>query len=73
MQRSARRNNKAMKRRCYDPSQPQGKPLWMRWPTWRRLSDEFALDVIAYFQAHDKVFVLLRRLDNFNPSRKRAK
>ncbi len=64
LERSVRRNHKAIKRRCYDSSRPEGKPLWMRWPTWKRLSDQFAVDAMAYFEDHEKIFMSLRRLDN---------
>ena len=64
LQRSVRRNHKAMKRRCYDQSRPHGKPLWMRWPTWRRISDQFAVDAMAYFEDHEKIFLLLKRFNN---------
>ncbi len=67
LQRSVRRNHKALKRRCYDSSRPEGKPLWMRWPTWKRISDQFAVEAITYFENHEKIFMMLRRLDKHKP------
>jgi hypothetical protein len=64
LERSVRRNHKALKRRCDDPSRPRGKPLWMRWSTWERLSDKFAVDVRTYFENREQISMILRRLDN---------
>jgi hypothetical protein len=64
LERSVRRNHKAMKRRRYDPSRPHSKPLWMRWPTWKRLSEQFAIDAMAYFADHEKILMLVRRVNS---------
>lgn len=64
LERMVRRNNKAFIRQRYDPVQPRGKPLWMRWPTWRRLSDQVADSFMARFEYHDKTIMLLRYLDS---------
>lgn len=63
LERAVRRNNKAFKRQGYDPTQPEGKPLWMRWPTWRRLSEEVAESVKARFECQEKISMLLAYLD----------
>ena len=62
--RAMRRSNKAFNRQSYDATRPKGKPLWMRWPTWRRLSDKVAETVIARFEYHAQIVVLLAHLDN---------
>lgn len=61
LERACRRNHKAISGRIYDPTRPQGKPLWMRWPTWKRLSDQFKGDVMTYIENHEKILVGLRR------------
>jgi hypothetical protein len=60
LERSVRRNHKAVNRRIYDPAQPGGKPLWMRWPTWRRLCDRFAVAVASYFEYNEKIMMMTR-------------
>lgn len=69
LERMVRRNNKAFVRQRYDPAQPQGKPLWMRWPTWSRLSEEVAKSAIARFEYHDKMLELLAYLEKPKPPR----
>jgi hypothetical protein len=61
LERSVRRNHKAINRRNYDPTRPEGKPKWMRWPTWKRLSDQFVIDAMAYFEVHHSIMMRLKR------------
>lgn len=63
LERAMRRSNKAFNRQGYDPNRPEGKPLWMRWPTWRRLSAQAANSGMARLEYHEKVLLLLRYLD----------
>jgi hypothetical protein len=71
LERAVRRNHKAINRHYYDPSRPKGKPIWMRWLTWRRLSEQFALDVMCYFDHHEKILMLARRAGRPKPPPKR--
>ena len=63
LERMVRSNNKALKQQGYDSNRPQGKPLWMRWPTWRRLSDKVGRSMMARFEYHEKIVMLFRYLD----------
>ena len=70
LERAMRRNNKAIKRQCYDSTRPEGKPLWLRWPTWMRLSEEVAESIMARFEYHEKLIILLRHFDKPRQFRK---
>jgi len=62
-ERAFRRFKRAYERRgSEDPSQPEGKPLWMRWPTWKRLNDQFAATVMGRLEYDEKMTERLRRL-----------
>lgn len=63
LERAVRRNNKVLNRQGYDATRPEGKPLWMRWPTWWRLSNEVAATVLARLEYHEKIVMLLKHLD----------
>lgn len=73
LERAMRRSNKAYSRQRHNTSQPEGKPLWMRWPTWRRLSEGIATTVMARFEYHKKIIMLLQYLDKPRPPRNRNK
>lgn len=71
--RALRRYNRAAARRGdEDPAQPQGKPLWMRWPTWRRLTNQVADTVMERFEYDEKMNQRLRKLYKVQPSRRRT-
>lgn len=63
LERAMRRSNKVLKRQRYDTTRLKGKPLWMRWPTWKRLSDEVKAAVIVRMEYHEKIVRLLGHLD----------
>jgi hypothetical protein len=73
LQRAVRRNHKAINRRPYDLTRPNGKPLWMRWHTWKRLSEEFVAAAMVQFEQHHQAIVLLKQLDKSRSRRKRAR
>ena len=70
LERAVRRNNKTFARQRYDSTRPDGKPLWIRWPTWKRLTDQVAESLMARFEYHEKIIKLLRHLDK--PKRTRS-
>jgi hypothetical protein len=58
-----RRFNRARARRGPEnPTQPEGKPLWMRWPTWRRLTAQFLATVEGRLEFDEKMTERLRKL-----------
>ncbi|SEO85183.1 hypothetical protein SAMN05216316_1268 [Nitrosovibrio sp. Nv6] len=62
-ERAFRRFKRAYERRgSEDSSQPEGKPLWMRWPTWRRLTDQFLATIEGRLEYDEKMTERLRRL-----------
>jgi hypothetical protein len=63
LERARRRSDKALNRQGYDPNRSEGKPLWMRWSTWRRLSEEVAATGMARIDYHDNLVMLIRHLD----------
>jgi len=73
LERAVRRNHKAVNRRIYDRSRPAGKPLWMRWSTWARLSHQFTESAIVRFEQHERIIKLLKRFDQPKPARERNK
>jgi len=62
--RTYRRYYKAVDRQNYDSSRPGGKPIWMRWSTWRRLSERFTKTAMERLECDEKMCMLLRQLDN---------
>lgn len=63
LERAFRRFNRAYVRRgSEDPAQPEGKPLWMRWPTWRRLTAQFLATVEGRLEFDEKMNQRLRKL-----------
>lgn len=72
LERAMRRSNKTFNRQGYDPTRPQGKPLWMRWPTWRRLSKHATESIMARFEYHAQVVRLLDYLEQPRPSTSHA-
>lgn len=72
LERAFRRFNRAYERRgSEDPTQPEGKPLWMRWPTWRRLTDQFQASIEGRLEYDEKMTERLRKLyKSKQPSRK---
>lgn len=70
LERAMRRSDKAFSRQSYDPSRPEGKPLWMRWNTWRRLSKEIAATAMARIEYHDNLIMLIRHSDEKQPEGK---
>lgn len=69
LERAMRRSNKAFNRQSYDVTRPQGKPLWMRWRTWRRLSDHATESARARFKYYEKLTGLLEHFDNCQAKR----
>jgi hypothetical protein len=70
-ERAFRRFNRAYERRgSKDPTQPEGKPLWMRWPTWKRLNDQFRAAIEGRLEYDEKMIKRLKKLYTSKPSRK---
>jgi hypothetical protein len=63
LERAIRRSDKAFNRQAYDPNRPEGKPLWMRWNTWRRLCKKVAVTLMARIEYHDNLVMLIRHFD----------
>ena len=67
-----RRYYKAVDRQNYDSSRPGGKPLWMRWPTWRRLSDQVTKAAMERLKCDEKLSELIKQIDRPKLQRKKT-
>lgn len=63
LERAMRRSNKVFNRQTFDGMRPEGKPLWMRWPTWRRLCEQAEKNALVRFEYHERLIMLLRHFD----------
>lgn len=73
LERSMRRSNKAFPLQNCDATRPEGKPLWMRWATWRRLSKQATESMMARFEYHERLVSLLDYLEKSKSSSRRIK
>ncbi|SFW19129.1 hypothetical protein [Nitrosovibrio sp. Nv17] len=68
-----RRLRKLHERASYDDTRRDGKPKWMRWPTWRRLSAQMGEAAMEVFDWDEKMMHLLRKVKEPPRCRKGAR